>query len=287
MVTQGAQVTTGRPLSAAPDDTRPDAEYDDPNIEYPASDGEPMTESKVQYTPLTCTVAALEVYYQGRDDVFVAGELLVYYRMNDNGIRVAPDVMVVFGAAGNHDRDSWLTWREGTAPHFVMEIASPSTWERDADDKRRIYANMGVTEYWRFDPTGECFTPPLIGETLAGGEYQALPLSGDGAGMLWGRSGLLGLYICVLPGLELRLYDPVGGRWLRSLQESEAAWQASEAARQSAETALRDAAAALQESESARQTAEAALRESEAARLSVEAENERLRELVRRLEGGQ
>lgn len=256
MVThQGAQATV-RP----PDYTRTDAaEYDDPNIEYPSSDGEPMAESQRQYNPLTDTVAGLSEQYRGRDDVFVAGNLLVYYRMNDNETRVAPDVFVVFGALGKHPRDSWQTWREGKAPDFVMEIASPSTWERDAGEKRRIYAGMGVTEYWRFDPTGECFTPRLIGETLSGGQYQRLPLESDGAGMIWSRSELLGLDICVLPGLELRLYDPAGGQWLLTPQEKETA---------------------LLASEEARQTAEAALRESEA-------ENERLRELVRRLKGGQ
>ena len=118
---------------------------------------------------------------------------------------------------------------------------------------------MGVTEYWRFDPTGECFTPPLIGETLAGGQYQRLPLESDGSGMIWSRSELLGLDICVLPGLELRLYDPAGGQWLLTPQENE----------------------------TARQSAEAALRASEEARLSAEAENERLRERLRILEAGQ
>ena len=302
MVTRDARVV------AASGYQSPGAEYDDPGIEYPSSDGEPMAESKEQYTPLTYTVGVLELYFQGRDDVFIAGDLLVYYRMNDNETRVAPDVFVVFGAAGSHARRSWLVWREGAAPDFVMEIASLSTWERDAEEKRRIYADMGVSEYWRFDPTGECFSPPLVGERLVEGEYRELPLEGDGAGMLWGRSDLLGLYICVLPGLELRLYDPAGGRWLRSLSESEAAWHTSEAARRAAEAALRESEAArqaveaaLRESEAARQAAEAereaeadarllaeaALRESEAARLSAEAERERLRELLRILKSGQ
>ena len=79
---------------------------------------------------------------------------------------------------------------------------------------------MGVTEYWRFDPTGECFTPRLIGETLVGGQYQRLPLESDETGMIWSRSELLGLDICVLPGLELRLYDPAGGQWLLTPEET-------------------------------------------------------------------
>ncbi len=212
---------------------------DDLSIEYPSSDGEPMAESKWQYIPLTDTVSTLENYFINRPDVFIAGDLLVYYRMNDNTIRVAPDVFAVFGASGKYTRDSWLVWREGKAPDFVMEMASHGTWRRDMGEKRDIYAGMGVSEYWRFDPTGEFFTPALVGERLVDGEYRTIPLETDSGGVLWGRSATLGLDICVKPGVELRLYDPEGGRWLRTHWESEEALQAEAAARQAAEEEAR------------------------------------------------
>ena len=129
-----------------------------------------MAESDWQYVPLTETVSTLRVWFQDRPDVYVAGDMLVYYRMNDNLTRVAPDVYAVFGVSGNHRRDSWIVWREGKVPDFVLEIASPSTWQRDVTEKRSIYADMGVTEYWRFDPTGECFTPALAAERLVEGD---------------------------------------------------------------------------------------------------------------------
>ena len=157
-------------------------------------------------------------------------------------------------------------WREGKAPDFVMEVASPSAWERDAAEKRDIYANMGVTEYWRFDPTGEHFTPELVGETLTEGQYRELPLGRDKEDRLWRRSAVLGLDIYVLPGLDLRLYDPASGQWLLTPQESEEARVAAE---------------------EARLTAEEALQESETARQSLEAENERLRERSRSLQSGE
>ena len=201
---------------------------DDLSIEYPSSDGEPMSENQWQYVAMTDTVSALANHFIHRDDVFVAGDLLVYYRMNDNATRVAPDVFVVFGANGKHLRDSWIVWREGKAPDFVMEVASPSTWRRDAAEKRDIYAEMGVSEYWRFDPTGEHFTPQLVGERLAGGEYHPITLVTDHDGTLRGRSDVLTLDICAKPGLELRLYDPEAGQWLRTHRESEEALQAAE-----------------------------------------------------------
>lgn len=213
-------------------------EVDDLTIEYPSSDGEPMAESELQYAPLTETVSTLRVRYHERDDVYVGGDLLIYYRMNRNDVRVAPDVFVVFGVTSRHPRDSWLVWREGRAPDFVMEIASSSTWRRDATEKRRIYADMGVTEYVRFDPTGNYFTPALVLETLEGTEYREQQLTTDDAGILRGYSARLELEICVTPDLKLRLYDPTAGEWLRTHQETEDARRESESAHRAAEAEI-------------------------------------------------
>ena len=112
---------------------------------------------------------------------------------------------------GTHRRDTWLVWREGKAPDFVMEIASPGTWRRDVGEKRDIYARMRVQEYVRLDPTGQCFTPALVIEWLDGGIYRPRPVTMDADGILRGYSAVLELEICVLPGLELRFYDPATG----------------------------------------------------------------------------
>ena len=238
----------------------PDAEVvDDLSIHYPSSDGEPMAESDWQYFPLTDTVGALRDWFINRPEVYVAGNMLVYYRINDNTTSVAPDVYAVFGASGKHRRDSWLVWREGRPPSFVLEIASAGTWRRDAGEKRRIYAEMGVAEYWRFDPTGECFTPELVGERLAEGRYEPLPVGPDAAALLRGHSPLLGLDLCVLPGLELRLYDPASEEWLLTYQENA----------------------------DARRADRAAIRVAEAARIAAEAEIQSLREQLRAAQSGQ
>lgn len=211
---------------------------DDRSIEYPSSDGERMAESDLQYVPLTETVSTLRNRFIDRPDVYVAGDMLVYYRMNDNRASVAPDVFVVLEADGNHPRDSWLVWREGKTPDLVMEIASPGTWERDAGEKREIYAGMGVREYWRFDPTGACFTPALIGEELREGEYRPIVLTEDSGGALRGYSAVLRLDFQVENGLELRLYDPGTGERLRNHREAEADRQAAEARAAAAEARI-------------------------------------------------
>ena len=221
-------------------------EVDDLSIVYPDSDGEPMAENDHQLTAMIEAITTLRAWFADREDVYPGGDMLIYHRMNDNETRVAPDVFVVFGVESRHKRDSWIVWREGKAPDIVMELASGSTWRRDMREKRDIYAEMGVAEYWRFDPTSNYFFPPLIGEKLGDGEYSTIEMTTGRAGVTWAHSAVLGLDICAMPDGNLRFYDPVGEQWLRTHGESEAALREAEeaaaremAARQAAEEELR------------------------------------------------
>ena len=201
---------------------------DDLSIVYPDSDGEPMAENDYQLTAMLDAISSLREWFDDREDVYAGGDMLMYYRMNDNETRVAPDVFVVFGVESKRKRNSWIVWREGKAPDIVMELASGSTWRRDMREKRGIYAEMGVTEYWRFDPSGSYFAPPLIGERLAGGEYSQIQLETDGEGIMRGRSAVLGLDICVMQDGNLRFHDPASGQWLRTHHDAENALKAAE-----------------------------------------------------------
>ncbi len=195
---------------------------EDPTVVYPEEEKAP--ESELQGNARRYVQSALSIRYQDRPDVYVAGDLFVFYRMNDAEARLASDIMVVFGAAESPPRPSWRVWREGgLTPDFVLEIASEGTATDDAGWKRDRYAAMAVREYWRFDPQGGELMPELsAGEVLdATGAYQPLPSARDAEDILRGHSALLGLDLCVV-GNELRLYDPAAGEWLRSHAESEA-----------------------------------------------------------------
>ena len=264
---------------------------DDLCIEYPCSDGEPMADNSLQAIAMNDTFSTLRIRYGDDPSVYVAVDMLLYYRRGDASERVAPDVFVVFGANGNHPRHSWLIWEEGGAvPSFVLEVGSPSTWERDATEKRVIYARMGVLEYWRFDPLGYLFSPVLIGERLVNGQYQPIDTATDESGILRGHSAALELDICVRTDSEhseLHLYDPISREWLlnhreetaarqqerAARQQAEAAQQQERAARQQAEVARQQERAARQQAEVARQQAEAAHQQAEAAHQQAEAEN--------------
>ena len=228
-------------------------ERDDPTIEYPESDGELLADNKFQAIAMVDSFSALETYFAGSSDVYIGIDQLLYYILNDPTASVAPDLFAVIGAHGSHPRRSWIVSREGgMVPAFVLEVASESTWRNDATRKRDIYAQIGVAEYWRFDPEGTHYPVPLIGERLVNGEYQPITVETDSDGILRGHSDVLGLDLCVRQGheefeghtlLELRLYDPATGEWLRSHQESE---DERLAERQRADAA-QDLAAAAQE----------------------------------------
>jgi Uma2 family endonuclease len=40
-------------------------------------------------------------------------------------------------------------------PDLVVEITAGDTWERDAREKRKLYADAGIQEYWIADPETE------------------------------------------------------------------------------------------------------------------------------------
>jgi Uma2 family endonuclease len=84
--------------------------------------------------------------------VFVAGDLLWYPVEGGNTIRVAPDVMVVFGRPKG-DRGAYLQWREdGIAPQVVFEILSPGNTVMEMTRKLGFYDRYGIEEYYLYDP---------------------------------------------------------------------------------------------------------------------------------------
>ena len=131
-------------------------------IDYPDSDGLPMAENESQFWPILYVGSALDRYYQDREDVYVVGNLLLYYQRGDVSKSVSPDLMVVFGAP-KHTRSSYRLWEEPKTPDFVLEIASESTYRAGRAEKRDLYAGMGISEYWQYDPVGTYLDPPLLG----------------------------------------------------------------------------------------------------------------------------
>ncbi len=219
-------------------------------IDYPDSDGLPMAEHESQFWPILYVGSALDWHFREQDDVYVVGNLLLYYQEDDAGKSVSPDLMVVFGAS-KQIRSSYRLWEEPKVPDFVLEIASGSTYRIDQGEKRDLYARLGVSEYWQCDPVGDYLDPPLQGFRLVEGHYAPIPATTREDGTLTARSETLGLELHLTPGAAardvLRFYDLVRQAFLRSYreeaqarQQAEALLREEQAARQALEAQLRD-----------------------------------------------
>ena len=228
-------------------------------IHYPSADGRPMAENDAQRDAIMYGVAALTRHFRDRPDVYVSGDLLIYYEEGNPRVSVAPDVFVVFGVEKRR-RLNYKLWEEGRAPAFVLEVASPSTWREDVGPKRSVYARLGVREYWQYDPLGEHLPARLQGERLTPSGYVRQPAATALDGTLTLRSETLGLELRAPPGREMRFRDPATGVDLRSHDEEAEGRRQEAAARHVAETQVAAAEARAAAAEARATELEALLR---------------------------
>ena len=239
-------------------------------IHYPSSDGKPMAENDAQRSAIMYGIGALARHFRDRRDVYVSGDLLIYYEEGNPRVSVAPDVFVVFGVE-KRERMNYKLWEEGRAPAFVLEVASPSTWREDLGRKRSVYARLGVLEYWQYDPLGEHLPARLQGERLTPSGYVRQPAATALDGTLTLRSDTLGLELRAAPGREMRFRDPVTGADLRSHDEEAEGRVAEAAARLAAETRATSAETRVASAEAHAVAAETRARAAEARAAELEA----------------
>ena len=230
-------------------------------VEYPSSDGQPMGETPVHRDCIIDAIWTLQEYFAERADIYISGDMFLYYEEGNPRASVVPDVFVVLGAVKDELReggwrDIYKLWEEPKGPDFVLEVTSRSTRRQDQVRKRALYARLGVGEYFLYDPKGEYLVPPLQGMRLRAGGYEPLAPSrlADGAAGVWSEA--LGLYLR-RRGRALRLHNPATG-WDLLTHREEAATRREEAA------ARRAAEARIVEEAAARRTAEARIAELEA-----------------------
>ena len=219
----------------------------------------------------------LDVYFNERPDVLVGGEGYLCRDTHDRSGWVVPDCVVAFGvdARAILDRNGYVIDEVGKPPDFVLEVGSASTGRADYTTKRDTYAEYGVGEYWRFDPTGgQHHDAALAGERLVDGVYEPLPLHRERGGNIGGYSPVLGLELHWDKG-RLRFYDPAVAEYLPDLAE----------AKITSDSAVRERDSAIYERDSAIYERDSAIHERDAeaeARRKAEAELQRLREQIAR-----
>ena len=193
---------------------------------YPETDGMPLPDGMYQSPIYTRTLETLQMHFAKVPGAWVNGNTFLYYEEGNPRRHISPDCMIVtdMPAAAHvsfRRHNTYLLWEVGVIPDFVMEIASKSTASRDLNEKRDLYARLGIKEYWRYDETGgDFYREPLVGERLVDGEYHRLSLHDEPDGRVWGRSDELNLDLYWEDG-ELRFWDFVEGDWLRTPQEAE------------------------------------------------------------------
>jgi Uma2 family endonuclease len=135
------------------------------SIIYPSSDNKPVAETFIHLYAIITTLEVLKQYLEGQQATVLANQFL-YYAQGYPKMRVAPDVMVIYDVEPG-GRDNYKMWEEGQTPSVVFEMTSASTQEQDKVTKKSLYEQMGVKEYWLFDPKGEWVTGQLQGYRLA------------------------------------------------------------------------------------------------------------------------
>jgi Uma2 family endonuclease len=101
---------------------------------------------------------------QEQQAVVFADQYLYYIEGNPRA-RVAPDVMVVFDIE-KRLYANYKIWEGQQTPAIIFEVTSAGTKETDWNFKKTLYEQLGVTEYWLFDPYGEWITEQLQGYRL-------------------------------------------------------------------------------------------------------------------------
>jgi Uma2 family endonuclease len=186
----------------------------DREVEYPTSDGKPMGETDLHRNDMFDVITTLEDHFAADPNVYVTGNLLLFYERGNRRRHVSPDVFVVRDVPKLPPRKYYLLWEEGKAPDVVIEITSKTTRREDQRKKLGLYRDvLKVPEYFQCDPTEDYLKPPLQGHRLVAGQY--VPIAPI-AGRL--PSAVLGLHL-ERRGTELRLYDPAIGRCLLTRAE--------------------------------------------------------------------
>jgi hypothetical protein len=130
-----------------------------PDPRYPDEDGRFMGDTDFHNTAMSELWWTLAQHFR-QVDVYVTSNLIYYYKEGDPKSRRDPDILVAKGV-GKHRRRSYRIWEEKVVPCTLFEIASKRSWRVDIGRRRHLYTDLGVKEYFVFDPEG-CFLKPVL-----------------------------------------------------------------------------------------------------------------------------
>lgn len=265
----------------------------------------------------------LKDYHRDTPRVFIGRETPLRFDPTDRRRAVVPDIAFAEDVDPEpilaYPSTSYTIWEVGKPPDLVVEIASPTTYEKDLYEKPDIYESIGIYEYWLFDHTGGIFYGQgLMGYRLVDGSYEKIELFVNEDGIESGYSEVLGLNLCAAdrdqreallsrqPNLlfqecynpvQLMFQDPETGLYLLNAEGRRESERQAEEARQRSERRVGEVEDARRRSENRVNEAESSLAaerdsheetraELEDARSELDERDARIRELEDLLRGG-
>jgi Uma2 family endonuclease len=231
------------------------AQYLPPSSELPDSDDIPVDNEDQNWIP-NVLLMLLKSIWSDRSDWFFGVDMGVYHATGKNArVPVVPDGFLSVGVVGrknNKSRRSYVLWEEDDIPPILaLEVVSWSPGG-EYDDKKAIYAKLGVLyyviynpEFWRRDGHQLLEIYKLIGDSyhLQAGEPFWMPEIGLGIG----RCPEI-----FTDSLEevLSWFDERGDRYLRSEEKAIQAQQEAVQAQQEVVQAQQEAIQAQERADS-------------------------------------
>jgi Uma2 family endonuclease len=202
-----------------------------------------MGESAAQSNLILYLLNVLRWLYRA-DGWFVVSNLNIYRLRRRHEYPLAPDVAVFKGVTvanpGARTLRSWRLYEPGRpAPQVVFELASEETWRDDLDEKPAKYAELGVQEYYAYEPNDPPYWPAAQGRLrgwwlVQGAMVEQTP---DARGWLW--SAELASWLAP-DGALLRLHDRDGHLRLTEGEAERVAKEAERVAKEAAWAKLRE-----------------------------------------------
>ncbi len=231
-------------------------------IVYPESDGKPMADNTKQLRWIVVLYGGLCAVFRGRQDVFVASNLLWYPEEGHPEVSAAPDVFVAIGRPKG-DRGSYRQWEEGgLAPQVVFEVLSPGNDAMEMSNKMAFYTEHGVEEYYLYDPDQNRLSVFLRKGTALlrqrGIQEWTSPLLGIRFDL---RAGEMTVYEPGPDGQPFRPYEEVRAELDAERQRRQDAEQEREAAVNQRDDAVKQREAAVKQRDDAVKQREAAVKQ--------------------------
>jgi Uma2 family endonuclease len=191
------------------------SETEDREIIYPEQREDDMGESSVHVKLINKLLAVLLQFFEKQPDVFLSGNMNLYYEEDNPNKWYAPDLLIAFGVP-NYERSSYQVWKEKVFPQVIFEVASERTWKTDMSEKLEFYGQQGTEEYYILDPEFAYLPAPMLAFHREGKRLLSSTITDDRI-----FSPRLGLEI-VRTEKGFRFFNPQTKEFLHTLEEAEA-----------------------------------------------------------------